>query len=460
MGLASTRYLTSSYSEANVIRDNAKMRRLVDSEKYQALWGDRISFARDQNTKTKFENTATGGREGRAFASMTGGRGDRVIIDDPHSVDTAESDTERANTVTTFREAIPDRLNDMRTSAIVIIMQRLHEDDVAGTILKLRLPYVHLSLAMEFERYRRLPDGSIEEVPPCRTYRRDGSLLFEDPRTEDGELLFPERFPRAEVEGLKVIKGSYAYAGQYQQRPTAREGGLFKRDWFAGKLIARSAVPAAIFRRVRAWDFAGTEVKPGASPDYSVGLRMFRHGSDFYIDHVDRARTTPGRVRSSVVSYAETDPPGTVIRIPQDPGQAGVDQVESYIKALSGFTVKAQRPTGSKTVRASPLATQAEHGHIYLVNSGPTEDGVDAWIEPFLDELCSFPTGSHDDQVDAAADAFNELAPGTSKGFEAHSAGRRDVVVQAERDSRYQFEDNDDDQPGAGYGSARLTMEI
>lgn len=456
MGLASMRYLTSSFSEPNVIRDNLKMRRLVESEKYQALWGDRISFSRDQNAKTKFENTATGNREGRAFGSMTGGRGDRVIIDDPHSVDTAESDTQRADTVTTFREAIPDRLNDMRTSAIVVIMQRLHEDDVAGTILKLRLPYVHLNLPMEFERYRRLPDGSVEEVPPCRTYLRDGTLLFEDPRTEDGELLFPERFPRAEVEGLKVSKGSYAYAGQYQQRPTAREGGMFKREWFAGKIIPRSLVPTAVFRRVRAWDFAATEVKPGASPDATAGVRMARIGADYYVEHVDVRRTTPGKVRSSVISYAETDPPGTLVHIPQDPGQAGVDQVESYIKALAGHAVKAKRPTGAKTTRAEPFATQVEHGHVYLVNSGPVEDGVDAWIEPFLDELCSFPTGGRDDQVDASADAFNELSPGSSKGFDFESAGRRDVVAEVERDSRYRFDDNEDqDETGLGYGSAR-----
>jgi predicted phage terminase large subunit-like protein len=459
MGLASMRYLTSSFSEANVIRDNLKMRRLVESDKYQALWGDRIRFSRDQNAKTKFENTATGGREGRAFASMTGGRGDRVIIDDPHSVDTAESDVERASTVTTFREAIPDRLNDMRRSAIVVIMQRLHEDDVAGTIIKLGFPYVHLNLPMEFERYRRLADGSLVEVEPCRTYRKDGTLLFEDWRTEDGELLFPERFPievvgRTADEGLKKIKGPYAYAGQYQQRPTARAGGLFKREWFAGKIIPRSAVPPQLHRRTRAWDFAATEVTPGKTPDATAGVRMARFGSDYYIEHVYRVQTTPGKVRAAVVSFAETDPIGTLVHIPQDPAQAGVDQVEAYVKALAGHTMKAKRPTGSKTVRASPLATQVEFGHVYLVNSGEIVDGLDPWIEPFLDELCTFPMGSLDDQVDAAADAFNDLSPGSSKPFEGESAGRRDIVQEVERDSRYRFEDNDDDdEPGRGYGS-------
>lgn len=439
-GLGSLRYLTSSYSEPNVIRDNLKMRRLVESDKFRALWPE-IAFSRDQNAKTKFENTATGNREGRAFTSMTGGRGDRVLIDDPHSVDAAESETQRSSVVTTFREAIPDRLNDMARSAIVVIMQRLHDDDVAGTIIKLRLPYVHLNLPMEFEPERR-----------CRTFRRDGTLLFEDPRTYPGELLFPERFGRAVVEGLKHSKGSYAYAGQYQQRPTAREGGLFKRAYFSGKIIPPSKLPTSGIRRVRAWDFAGTKVTPGRTPDATAGVLMLRSGVDYYVLGEKHMRETPGIVRDTVKSLAETDPPGTIIRIPQDPGQAGVDQIESYIQFLAGHTVRAVRPTGSKEARAEPFATQAEHGHVYLVNSGPVEEGVDSWIEPFLDELCAFPNGSNDDRVDAASDAFTELAKGSGAAFTAASAGPRTTLETSGRDSRYHFGDTGE---GRGYGSAR-----
>lgn len=447
--LPSNGFLTSSFSGPNVLRDNVKMRRLIESEKFRMLWPELV-LASDQNAKTKFENTSRGYREGRAFASMTGGRGDRVIIDDPHSVDTAESDTERASTVKTFREAIPDRLNDMTKSAIVVIMQRLHEDDVAGQIIKLRLPYVHLNLPMEYDPKRH-----------CTTRRKDGSVLFTDPRTVDGELLFPERFPRSvigrdETEGLKKVKGAYAYAGQYQQRPTGREGGLFKRAWFAGKIVDRASVPLIAYRRVRAYDLAGTKPKPGRSPDWTVGARMLRHGTDYYIEGVDRRQDSPGSIQANALALAETDPPGTTIRLPQDPGQAGVAQVESWIKALAGFTVVAKPPTGAKDVRATPLATQVEHGNVYLVNSGPPEDGLDAWIEVFIDELCAFPNGSNDDQVDAAADAFNELAIGNSARFDSQSAGTREVIQSSERDSRYRFDDTDEEfDDGGGWGSAR-----
>jgi hypothetical protein len=160
------------------------MRDLVSSEWYQSLWPVPLSRVAEMS----FENSAHGFREAKPFASLTGGRGDRVIIDDPHSTETAESETERTRTTRIFRESVPSRMIDPKASAIVIIMQRLHENDVTGQALALKLGYVHLMLPMEFEPERRciLPTG------------------FEDPRTEDGELLFPERFPRSVVERDKI----------------------------------------------------------------------------------------------------------------------------------------------------------------------------------------------------------------------------------------------------------------
>lgn len=380
-GLATMRYLTTSYAEPNVIRDNLKMRRIVESEKFQRLWPE-VKFSRDQNAKTKFENTKTGGREGRAFIAMTGGRGDRVLIDDPHSTTSAESDVQRLETIKTFRESIPDRTNN-ETSSIVVIMQRLHEGDVSGTILKLGMDFVHLCLPMEFEPDRR-----------CVT-----KIGFADPRQAPGELLFPERFGAEYVRKMKIAKGAYAYAGQYQQRPAPREGALFK----ISRIKVVKAIPAGYRKRVRAWDLAASEATALTDPDWTVGVKMSRGDEgDYLIEDVRRDRDTALAIRSMIGNTASQDGERVIIRFPQDPGQAGKDQAASFVRMLAGYVMRVVRPTGSKVVRADAFSVQVEAGNVSILEG--------AWNQEFLDELGTFPAGIHDDQVDAASDAFNEIA--------------------------------------------------
>lgn len=405
----STRIVGVAHEQTLGIRDNLKCRRLVASDWYQALWGDRVKLTRDQNEKLNFENAATGFRQVATPSNITGRRGDRVILDDPHSVSSANSDAEREAVITWFRESLPTRVNNPDRSAIVVVMQRLHERDVSGIILSEDLGYEHLMLPMEFEPERR-----------CTT-----SIGFTDPRSEDGELLFPGRFPADVVERDKKAMGSYAWAGQAQQRPTAREGGMFKKSWFAEAFVR--AAPHYV-RRCRAWDLAGTKKKQGNRPDYTAGVRVSRDSEGFfYVEHVERLQDTPGEVEKTIRTTAEADPQGTKVRIPQDPGQAGLAQVGALTRRLAGFNVVALPVSGDKETRARPAAAQAEAGNIRIVRTG---DALrDAWIEPFLDELCNFPTGAFDDQVDAFADAFNELAPGGGT-IEFQSTGERRVFEQ------------------------------
>jgi len=393
--------LATSYSQPNVLRDNLKLRRLIESDQYQAAWP--MKLRGDQNAKGKFENTGNGFSEARPFSSMTGGRGDRVKVDDPHSTETAESDAERHTAVRIFREGITDRLNDITSSAMVIIMQRLHQQDVAAVAMELDLGFVHLNLPMEFEAERVGKDGK-RTGGPCRTYV-DGTLFFEDPRTVDGELLFPERFPRAEVERLKRAKGSYAYAGQYQQRPTPRDGGTFKREWFE-VLDAAPAISAA--RKVRRWDFGATDPKEKTSsdPDYTVGLLLGEIGGIYYVLDVVRGQESPAGVERMLKNTALQDGKAIKVRIPQDPGAAGKSNAAHQIKLLAGWDVKAALESGSKEVRATPVEAQAEAGNIKLVN-GP-------WVAAFLEEIAEFPNAKHDDQVDALSGAFAELVTGST----------------------------------------------
>jgi predicted phage terminase large subunit-like protein len=382
-GLASLRYLSTSYSDSYVSRDSRRMRDLVASEWYQERWGEHVQLVR--TGETSFENTAKGSREGRPFRSLTGGRGDRVLIDDPHSTETAESEAERQTTIRIFRESVPTRLINPASSAIVVIMQRLHAEDVAGTAISLNLGYEHLMLPMEFEPDRR-----------CHT-----SIGFKDPRTYDGELLFPERFPREVVDRDKAAMGSYAVAGQFQQRPTTREGGLFKRAWFKD----RQGVPAGV-RWVRYWDLAATADQMGAEPAYTVGLKLGRTPEGrFIIGDVVRMRAEGQGVRRLIRETAQADGPMVEIGLPQDPGQAGKSQAADMVLMLAGYVVRAERESGDKVTRAEPVAAQAEAGNLDMLEAD--------WNETFLDEATTFPASKFKDQVDALSGAFNRLIGAT-----------------------------------------------
>jgi predicted phage terminase large subunit-like protein len=211
------RYVCAAHKVENLsARDSRRMRQLITSDWYQKRWGDRVSLARDQNEKLNFVNSAQGFRIATAITSLTGIRGDRVIIDDPHSVDSASSDAMRETEVATFLEAIPTRLTNPVESAIVVIMQRLHESDVSGVILDKQLGYDHVMLPMRYDPLRARPT----------------LLGLEDPRQEAGELLFPARFPLEVVDRDERAMGPYATAGQHQQEPAPRGGEVIKAAWW------------------------------------------------------------------------------------------------------------------------------------------------------------------------------------------------------------------------------------
>lgn len=380
-GLPHHRFLGTAHKQDLAVRDNLKCRRLIRSPWFQRLWP--VALVSDQDAKTKFENEKTGFREAMAFTSMTGSRGDRVILDDPHSVDDANSTVKLAGDITTFREALPSRVNNDQ-SAIVIVMQRLHEQDVSAVAVE--LGYEHLMIPMRFEPERR-----------CST-----SIGWQDPREVEGELMFPERFPPQQVAELEQTLGSYATAGQLQQRPAPRSGGMFQR----GDFEIVDAIPAGRRRKVRAWDFAATEVAPGKRPDWTVGLLMSLVGDVFYIEDVTRGQWKPSKVEETLTNTASQDGTDVTIRLPEDPGAAGKSDAATKVKLLKGYPVKAERVTGEKSIRARPASAQCEAGNVKLVR-GP-------WNSAFLDEVCVFPAGSNDDQVDAFADALNELALGGS----------------------------------------------
>jgi len=388
MGYSTYRYLCTSYEKTLTDRDNDRCKALIESDWYQERWP---LIELTTAGVYSFQNTATGWRLGAPFASLMGKRGDRLIIDDPLSVKTVEYKNQLAEVTRLFREGALSRLNSLTKSAMVGIWQCTGPRDIGRVWREVVPDTVVVMLPMTFEKSRR-----------CVT--RWGA----DWRKEEGELLEPIRFPREAVEAQKKGLGPHAYAAQYQQRPTAREGGMFQRKWFDGKIIDRVPADAKITRRVRKWDLAASAPSDSTDPDFTVGLKMSTDDTSYYIENVNRFQKSAHEVRKEVKATAEIDGKETHIHLNEDPGQAGKEQAQSYIAMLAGWRVRADRETGDKGTRAEPFADQCEAGNVYLVRG--------AWNEEFIDELCAFPKG-HDDQVDGGAGAFNYLSSRASDGF-------------------------------------------
>lgn len=373
-GFPHLRYLGTSHSHPLAIRDNLKMRRLVASEWYQDRWGDHVQLMADQNAKLKFENTATGFREAMAFTGLTGSRGDRVLIDDPLSVDNANSDTQREAVNDTFRESVPTRLNNPDSSAIIVVMQRLHENDVSGLILANDFGYDHLMLPMEFEPERR-----------CYT-----SIGFTDPRKTEGELLFPERFPREVVERDKKIMLSYAVAGQFQQRPAPREGGLFKAEWL--KPCQLKDLP----KKETLTIYGGSDYAVTADDgDYTVHgvVGLDPQGRMWLLDIWRKQASSDQWVESFCDMVLEWRPIGWA----EETGQikSGVGPfLTQRMRKRQAYVAREMFPTrGDKAIRAQSIRGRMALDGLYVPIDAP-------WYEKFASELLTFPSGKNDDQVD------------------------------------------------------------
>ena len=221
-----------------------------------------------------------------------------------------------------------------------------------------------------------------------------------DPRTEDGELLWPERFSAESVDELKKALrawgGSYAEAGQLQQRPAPRGGGMFQKDDF--KIVAGAPEGG---RTVRGWDLAGTDAKTNKQAAFTVGTKMKLVKGSIYIENVARKQVSPSGVEKMILSNTQIDGHGVVQDFPQDPGQAGKAQKCAIGQLLHGYIFCFSPETGSKEDRATPLAAQCENGNVYLVKG--------SWNQSFINEASLFPNGQFKDQIDAASRAYSCL---------------------------------------------------
>lgn len=396
--LPSTRFISSSYSQDLTIRDNRRCRALITSPWYQAKWGDRYELVGDQNAKTRFDNDKTGFK----LATSTGGlgvgeRGDRFIIDDPHNLVNAESASVRNSTLEWFSEVVPTRVSDPKKSAIVVIMHRVHEQDVSGLILEKELDYVHVCLPMEFEPERKC----YVEVTG-----------FEDPRSEENELLWPDRMTREIVERDKKAMGEYAVAGQFQQRPAPRGGGMFKRTWWRFYETGHGNRPSDVYEgpaelgpthldwTVISVDAAFKSTTTGSRVGMVVigGRGPFR----YVMDNRTKPMTFGQTVENIEALMAKYPKCSRILIEDKANGPAIIDTLRQKVAGIIPVN-----PEGGKEARAAAIQPSVESGHWLLPEGAP-------WLDDFITEFALFPSSAKNDQVDAVSQAAIFMTSGVS----------------------------------------------
>lgn len=368
------RWIFVSYAETLANKHSLDRRTIIQSDWYQQRWGDRVRLASDQNVKNAFQNTRRGMMVATSIgASIMGKGGGRIIVDDPHNPTQAESDVQRETAVTSFRSTLSTRLDDKKTGAIVVVMQRLHEGDLAATCLE--LGYTHINLPAE------------AEVATTIVMPRSHTVIHR----AVGDLLCPAREGRAELDALKRDLGSAAYAGQYQQQPAPAGGQIFHRDWLQ---YYDELPPCHSF--AQSWDMSFKDHKDS---DYVVGLVAGRIGADIYlIDHV-KGQWAFSETCRRVLALVHRYPHATRILIEDSAnGPAIVDALRHTVSGILSV-----RPDAGKIARAHAVQPQVEAGNVYLPNPRPHGQLIPerAWVDDFMHQLAVFPNGAHDDDVDA-----------------------------------------------------------
>jgi predicted phage terminase large subunit-like protein len=333
-------------------------------------------FARDQNAKGSYRNTATGFRIATTTGSkITGMRPTDLFVDDPLDAQEAHSKVAR-EAVRNWWAAAGNRLADMTTGHRCIIMQRLHEEDLVG-LVGMQEPdeWEFLIIPQEWNESRRFTS----------------SIGWTDPRKEEGELMFTARFPTRVLKGELARLGSSDYQGQHQQLPSAAEGEIFKRG-FAQFIYPPAIPPEAIKQKAISWD---TAVKEGQSHDWSVSLVGIQFDRGVLISERVRVKTGyPGLKEQTILQGARVGPHALLIEDKQT-GQALIQDLRSS----TNLPVVPVQVSSDKVARAWPHVPTWEAGRIFF----PTDEkGVpEPWVEEFLTELYTFPKAVHDDQVDA-----------------------------------------------------------
>jgi len=448
-------FLHASYSQSLSLRDSVKCRRLIESPWYQKYWGDRFRLTSDQNTKTRFDNDRAGSRLCTSVGStLTGEGGNIIIVDDPNAAQEAFSEATIHTTIEWWDTALSTRLNNARDGAFIIIQQRLAEDDLTGHILSKDVGnWTHLMLPMRYEMERHThtvigwhdPRGVNEAGEPMVTILPDGLRVPSSPeaaialRKREGQLLWPERFGEDEVAELESTLGPFASAGQLQQRPEVKGGGIIKRDWW--QPWEHAEFPMCDFI-VAALDTSYTEkqendpsamtvwgVFSGDRTNYANNFATNNRGMIDVADHAHRFDEAaqikfklPNLVSSApkvILLYAWEEWlefPDLVQKVAKTARDCKLDRLLIENKAAghsvaqelrrvfssSDFAVQMYDPKGiDKRSRVYAIQHMFSEGLIYAPNK--------QWAEKVIVQTGLFPKAKHDDLTDTVSMALSHL---------------------------------------------------
>ncbi len=373
------RFLTITNEQGLAIRDALRMKQIITSEWFQEKWP--LALQADQNEKTLYANEKRGFRQSQGItASNTGKRGSCMIVDDPVDAAQSYSDVIRQGVNDTWDRSLSSRLNDLKKSGILLIMQRVHEKDLAGHLQKkVQSKWTVLSIPMRYE-----------SSPSFDAGKDIGKPELNDPRKKKGELLFPEKFPERQVKSLEEDLGEYGVSSQLQQRPTPAGGGIIKKYWWR---IWESGKPLPVCDHVfLSWDTAFSEADMKNSA-YSACTRW----GVFWHEQKQRyclmvlgkwvGRVGYDELRKIAQDFdKEFQPDAHLI----EKKATGISLIQDLKRALS-CRVRSYSPREDKISRAHSVSPMFESGQIYA----PYKKWVqNADSDGIIDLVASFPHGA------------------------------------------------------------------
>lgn len=413
------RWLCAANEDSLVTRDAVACRRLIESDEYQAAWGHVFHLTSDQNVKTLYENNHRGHRTSTTVgSSVTGKKGDILIVDDPNDAKKVHSKAERDKVNSWWDNGFYNRVNHFKTARRVLIGQKTHKDDLFG----------HIAPTGEFELVA-IP----EEFEVKRRFAT--SIKWQDPRTKEGDLLREDRFGPEEVRKAKRRLGSVGYAQQHQQRGTAPDGKYFKEEWFA-PFILNDAGDGFVFpcdgRMVLRPDcvvFLVIDPATGSGPTGDLtAVGVFAYSPDtgrlMILEMVSRLIPIANGSADDLVSITRRWMKKYDAAFVSVESDGFMYAVAKEIREQTGVPVREiSHENKGKLTRAQQAIIMAEAGDIFIP---PDAD----WVVDFLEELTSFTgqgTNEIDNQVDVLAYACKEaerMSPGNDEPMSL-GTGRR-----------------------------------